>query len=387
MILKKIDSSLLDLVKTQSENQSINCLVYAKNFAIAKRFLKNNFAGEIKEYPFINAFGLQINTQNIFALAKLSHINYISSVTKVFAQMDIARSVMKINETQKHFSGTDINVAIIDTGISEGLDFCSFENRILYFKDFINKKEIPYDDNGHGTFVAGVLAGNGFLSGKKYCGVAPNCNIIMIKALDANGETSATTILEAMQWIYTNKNKFNIKVVCMSFGSQPLQSSDPLMLGAEALWNAGVVVVAAAGNSGPNLRTIKSPGISGKIITVGALDDGRKSGEIKENNFHVASFSSRGPAYNFYKPDCIACGVDIVSVSNKPDEFYTKMSGTSVATPIVAGSCALLLSKEPYLLPSQVKSRVIHSCKKILGDRNLEGFGILNDGLLCDIKK
>lgn len=384
-MLNKIDAKLLDLVKTQSDNQTVNCLVYAKNYINTRKYLKTNFDCDIKEYPFINAFGIKVSMNNIFPLAKISHINYISSVTKVFAQMDIARNIMGIDKTHSSYIGADVTVAVIDTGITESLDFCSFENRIVKFVDFINKKEVPYDDNGHGTFVSGVLCGNGFLSGKKYCGVAPKSRIIMCKALDENGETTATTILEAMQWIYTNREKYNIKVVCMSFGSQPLQNGDPLMLGAEALWNEGIVVVAAAGNSGPKTKTIKSPGISGKIITVGALDDGRSTGEINEKNFHVAEFSSRGPAQNFYKPDCIACGVDIVSVSGHANELYTKMSGTSVATPIVAGSCALLLSKHPNLTPAEVKNKIISSCHRILGDRNIEGFGVLSDKSLCDI--
>src|SRR5574344_2777788 len=167
----------------------------------------------------------------------------------------------------------------------------------------------------------------------------------MCKAVDNMGELSAINILEAMQWIFDNRKKYNIRVVCMSFGSQPLESGDPLMLGAEALWNSGVVVVAAAGNSGPEIRTIKSPGVSGKIITVGALNDGRDTGVIDKKNFKVAKFSSRGPAYNFYKPDCVACGVDIICTTCKNDDFYTTMSGTSVSTPIIAGACALLLEK------------------------------------------
>ena len=120
--------------------------------------------------------------------------------------------------------------------------------------------------------------------------MAPKANIVMCKALDKNGETGALTILQAMQWIYDNADRYNIKIVCMSLGSQPLESGDPLMLGAEALWNNGLVVVSAAGNSGPAWSTIKSPGVSGKIITVGALDDGRSSGEISPNNFSVANF-------------------------------------------------------------------------------------------------
>lgn len=387
MLFGKIDNKLLNIVKTQSSNQTVNCLVYAKNFVLAKRYLKRHYDNNLKEYPFIKAFNLNICSNKILSLAKKSDITYISSVAKVFTQMDISRKIMNIDEVHKNLDGKDITVAIIDTGICEHLDFCSFENRIVCFKDFVNGKDLPYDDNGHGTFVAGVMCGNGFASGKKYKGVAPKCKIISCKALDNNGETGATTILDAMQWIYDNHKKYNIRVVCMSFGSQPLSSGDPLMMGAEALWNEGIVVVAAAGNSGPNSSTIKSPGISPKIITVGAIDDNRKNGNTDIKNFKMAEFSSRGPAFNFYKPDCVACGVDIISNSNSKHELYTKMSGTSVATPIIAGSCALLLQKYPNLTPMQVKSKVLKSCIKLINNRNAEGFGLLDDVKFCDIKQ
>lgn len=388
MFFHKIDNRLLNLVKTQSSSSLVNCFVYAKNFIYAKNYLKKHYDKNLKEYPFIKAFGLNISPEKIISLAKKSDITYISSVAKVFTQMDRTRKIMHIDNVHQNLCGEGVTIAIIDTGICEHLDFCSFENRIVAFKDFVSGKEYPYDDNGHGTFVAGVMCGNGFLSGKKYQGVAPNSKIVMCKALDKNGETGATTILEAMQWIYDNRKTYDIKVVCMSFGSQPLQSGDPLMLGAEALWNAGIVVVAAAGNSGPNYGTVKSPGISPKIITVGALDDCRNvDADINQQHFKMADFSSRGPAFNFYKPDCVACGVDIVSSSNSKQDFYSKMSGTSVATPIVAGSCALLLSKNANLSPIQVKSRVLKSCKKIVNDRNAEGFGLLDDQILCGDEK
>lgn len=381
----KIDKKLISIVKTmQKENDKIDCLVYAKNYILAKRYLQNNNF-EITEFPFINAFGLKASYKEVLYLSNLTNVNYISSIAQVFAQMDISKKVICADKLSDSLNGKNINVAIIDTGISPHLDFCSFKDRIICFKDFLNDKSVPYDDNGHGTFVAGVLAGNGFASGKKYGGIAPNCNIIMCKALDKNGETTSITILNAMQWIYQNKDKYNIKVVCMSFGSQPLDVNDPLMLGAESLWNSGIVVVAAAGNSGPQKSTIKSPGISGKIITVGALDDGRKEdiNNVDLNKFKTAKFSSRGPANIFYKPDCLAPGVDIICASNKND-FYTTMSGTSVSAPMVAGAVVLLLQKYPNLTPNQVKSKIMRSCKRLEFDRNNEGFGLLNVEIFCN---
>ena len=377
-MINKIDAKLFEIVKTAGIDDGIDCLVYAQNFGYTKHFLTQTLGQEIKEYPFINAFALKTNIDTIKIIAQKSHVRYVSSVSQVFAQMDKSRDIMGINDAQQMLSGKGVNVAIIDTGISTNLDFCAFQNRVIKFVDFVNDKDEPYDDNGHGTFVAGALAGNGFLSGKKYIGVAPKANLIVCKTLDSNGECNSLKILEAMQWIYNNKNKYDIKVVCMSFGSSPLESGDPLMMGAESLWNAGIVVVAAAGNSGPNAQTIKSPGISGKIITVGALDDNRRGGKIDGRDFSVANFSSRGPATYFYKPDCLACGVDVISVSADPQKLYTKMSGTSVATPIIAGSCALLLERYPNLTPNDVKNKLLNSCVRIYADRNSQGLGYLD---------
>ena len=182
-----------------------------------------------------------------------------------------------------------------------------------------------------------------------------------------------------MQWILNNKEKYNIRIVCMSFGSTVLERNDPLIAGAEVLWDNGIIVVSACGNSGPDSGTIKSPSASTKIISVGALDDGRDGDLFNEKNFNVASFSSRGPILNNYKPDLVVSGVEINSCCNFGlfKKFYSKTSGTSVATPIVAGVCSLILRKNGNLTPNQVKQILIHNCIPITGDRNSEGYGWL----------
>jgi serine protease AprX len=196
-------------------------------------------------------------------------------------------------------------------------------------------------------------------------------NIIVIKALNQVGETTTVKILESMQWIMDNKDKYNIRVVCMSFGSVSSSIEDPLVRGAEILWNNGIVVVCAAGNNGPNSATIMSPGVSRKIITVGSIDS-------KDNQ--VADFSSRGPTIvGGYKPDVVLPGVDIISISNFTNkEFYTTMSGTSVSTPMVAGVVSLLLNYNERYTPDQIKYMLVNSTIKINGDRNSEGFGKLD---------
>ena len=373
--MNKIDPNLIKQVDMLSSGKnSVECLIYSNNFYLTKKYLQNY---NIKEFPFIKAFGLNVKKENLFNLASLCHIDYITSETKVSTQINVAKNVIGINNFYKeNIFGKNITVAVIDTGIYPHIDFLCPQNKIIGFKDFVNNKDFPYDDNGHGTFVSGIIGGSGNIN-KNYMGVAPKCKIISLKALNHNGETGAFTILDAMQWVYDNKEKYNIKVVCMSFGATPLNSNDPLMKGAEKLWNNGIVVVAAAGNSGPESETIKSPGVSSKIITVGALNDNRNEKEECFNeNFEIADFSSRGPAFNYYKPDCVANGVNIKGLKNSK-EFFTTMSGTSVATPIVAGVCALIIEKYPKITPNQVKYLIINNCESITKDKNLEGFGLI----------
>lgn len=374
----KIDPVLITKVQSQTFGKTqIDCLVYSNNYFKTKQYLENlNYCKILACFPFINAFAVNINPEQLWRISSIRHINYITSQAKVFAQVFVAKKIMNISKLAlEGLTGKGVTVAFIDTGISPHLDFVVPKNRIMLFKDFVNFNPKPYDDNGHGTFVASVAVGGGTCSAKKYSGVAPKANIISLKTLDKNGETGAFTILEAMQWIHENHKKYNIKVVCMSFGSQPLSSSDPLTKGAETLWDDGIVVVAAAGNSGPDSETIKSPGVSSKIITVGAMDDNRQGDSFDKSLFKVADFSSRGPAFNFYKPDLLASGVNLTCCSNSQQSFYTQMSGTSVATPLIAGLSALIVEKFPNIRPVEVKSLILNCCTPLSSNRNAEGFG------------
>lgn len=377
--MQKIDPNLIKEVETlNSFRKNVECLLYSNNYNLTKRCLSNF---EFVEFPFIKAFGLKLNKDNILNFAQFRHIDYITSETKVFTQINVAKEIINVKKLHNQgFLGENITIAVIDTGIYPHLDFLLPKNKIIHFKDFVNEKNFAYDDNGHGTFVAGMIGASGVCN-NLYEGVAPNCNLISLKALDHNGETGAFTILQAMQWVFDNKDKFNIKVVCMSFGANPLTAGDPLLKGAEKLWNSGIVVVAAAGNSGPENETIKSPGISTRIITVGALDDHRnENDEFFKEFFSVADFSSRGPAFNYFKPDCVASGVNIKGLKNSA-KLFTKMSGTSVATPIVAGVCALICQKYPHITPNQVKYLLLNHCKPMIFDHNSEGYGIVDADL------
>ena len=379
-IFHKICPELLKVVELKNKESLNDCIVYANEYKKLKQEVEK-LNVEYFEYPFINAIGIRLNQAQIIKFAKTKIVGFISKQTRVSTQIHVAKKILQVDNL---YSGgvnqNNTTIAIIDTGINPHVDFCLPQNRIVKFVDLINNKKEPYDDNGHGTYVASIACGSGFASGKKYAGIAPNARIISIKALEENGETGAYKILEAMQWISDNHKKYNIKVVCMSFGSNPIGKNDPLVVGAESLWNMGIVVVAAAGNSGPENYTIKAPGYSSKIITVGGLDDKRDDDDnIDNKKFEIAKFSSRGPAGMFFKPDLIAPAVNIVGASfnSEKGSFYVKMSGTSVATPMIAGVCYLLILKYPNITPDQLKIRLLRNCQPISRNKNEEGFGLL----------
>lgn len=372
MINQKIDKTLLNIVEFLQDDKKSQCIVRAYDYKRLKSILLHRKIEILNEYLFIKSFRILADRKQIKDLTKLSQVKFISSVSTASVLMNIAKRILGSDDVS--LTGKNVTVAFIDTGIIEHGDFCIGERRIKYFKDFVNNKEKPYDDNGHGTFVAGVCSGNGALSGGKFSGIAPQSNIISLKTLNGLGEASADKILNAMEWIYLNHKAYDIRLVCMSFGSEPLGLNDPIMSGAEALWKEGLVVVAAAGNSGPEFQTIKSPGVSSQIITVGGFDDNRIDlDSFNENFFEVADFSSRGPAFSRYKPDLVAPSVDIVSCGR--EKAYTVLSGTSVATPMIAGLCALLLEQNSKLKPIEVKRLLLSCCKPISYNKNLEGFG------------
>lgn len=372
MNLNKIDVNLFYMAGLLGEDKKISCLVSGRNFENLKALLKKNNIHIMDEYLFINSFYVQATKKQIGMLSRWAEVKFIAANSTALMLMHVARRVL--NMPQNQLSGKGVGVAFIDTGIAKHCDFCLGKDRICKFVDFVSNRTRAYDDNGHGTFVAGVCAGSGASSGGKYKGIAPQANIYALKALDSHGEAYSNKILSAMEWVYDHHKQDNIKVVCMSFGSEPLGYNDPIMNGAEQLWKSGVIVVAAAGNSGPEFQSIKSPGVSRKLITVGGMDDNRfDDNSFSPSLFEIANFSSRGPSFRSFKPDIVAPAVDITSCDL--NYGYTKLSGTSVATPMIAGVMCLLCEKFPDITPDEAKRRLLSCCKPICLNRNLEGFG------------
>ena len=373
--LDKIDKEITLKVSTQCLTDH-ECIIYAKDYFSFRKYLIKN-GKKFIEFPFISAFGIKAQTKDIVTFAKNKIVTYITKNAKVSTLSFVAKQTLNVGAFySRGIYGDGGVIAIIDTGIAPHLDFVIPKNRIIKFVDLINGRNTPYDDNGHGTMVTSLACGNGIVHNKKYSGISPKSQIVSIKAIESNGETSAIKILNAMQWVYDNRRKYNISVVCMSFGSEPAESFDPLVAGAESLWNSGLCVVVAAGNSGPNKSSIRSPGISSKVITIGGFNDRQDLDDLKPHKYAVADFSSRGPVGNISKPDLVAPAVNIVGANAAGG--YTTMSGTSVATPLIAGISALMTSNRPYITPDQIKMRLVRCCNKISEDQNEDGFGMID---------
>lgn len=268
------------------------------------------------------------------------------------------------------FLGQNITVAILDTGIYPHQDLIP----VYYFKDFIHQNPVCYDDSGHGTHVAGIIASSKL-------GIAPKCNLIVLKVLNHKGEGKTSQVLNSFQWLLNNQKKYNIRIINISIGSTPnqKQANHRLIQGVTKLWNSGMIVVSAAGNQGPKHQSITSPGISPHTITVGACDDYLSS----PNRLF---YSGVGPTSScICKPDVIAPGSNIISCSPTPSGYIAK-SGTSMATPFVSGVLALLLSKEPSLTPKDVKLRLYETSKDVGFPKSKQGWGVISPADLLNIK-
>ena len=369
-----------------------------KNCTAIRSCILENYGYIRYEFPFINALAVEVPDEKIanirthkrvamiardgfvskLPIAPVSgDLENISKYGENFARICARRNIRRMSVSEKlqfmENQGFGTTIAVIDTGVAPHYDLVKPYNRIIAFKDLINDRTEPYDDDGHGTHVAGIAVGNGYTAGSRHflCGTAPMAQIAAVKALDETGSGTTSDILAAMQWVAENKEKYNIRVVNLSLGigvdaENPI---DPLVIGAAALVARGVTVVTAAGNSGPEPCTVTSPGTSPLVITVGSCDERGR----------IAEFSGRGPTLTgLHKPDLVAPGVDIVSLDARTCKGYLAQSGTSMSSPYVAGVAACMYSENPSLTPRQVKSLISKMLMPLPGmPRDIQGRGAL----------
>jgi serine protease AprX len=275
--------------------------------------------------------------------------------------------------------GAGVGVAVLDTGISPMNDFAG---RIVHGPDLSGEGSLV-DSYGHGTVMAGAIGGSGADSagrvGGAYVGVAPKSTLVAVKVAGRNGVADVSTVLQGMHWVSAYKDQFNIRVMNLSWGTPSTQDPavDPLNYAVERLWNQGIVVVVAAGNSGNAAGTITKPGDDPLVITAGAYDD---KGDTNTNNDSIPTWSSRGPTkQGLVKPDLVSPGRTIVTArsygsfveSQNPKALlspsYIKGSGTSQAAAVTSGLAALVLAAHPEYTPDQVKRVLMGTASPIVG--------------------
>ena len=317
---------------------------------------------------------------------------------------------------QLGLTGRGVGIAVIDSGIASTHEdlyrSTTRSSRVVHFKDFTRElstqlwvSQFASDEYGHGTHVAGIIAGSGYLSSGRRTGVAPGAHLIGLKVLDATGNGYISDVIEAIDYAISIRSTYNIRVINLSVAAGVFDSYrvDPLAQAARRAVQAGIVVVAAAGNLGRNadgelqFGGITSPGNAPWVLTVGASSH---QGTVRRGDDTIAAFSSRGPTWIDFaaKPDLVAPGVGIESLAAGRSTLatslsdyllagtrtasylpYLSMSGTSMAAPVVAGTVALMLEANPRLTPNAIKAILQYTAQAGRGEDVLaQGAGLLN---------
>lgn len=287
-------------------------------------------------------------------------------------------------------TGRGVGVAVIDTGVQGDLaDFrrsaTDPTSRVAVTAITNPGAESGGDGYGHGTHIAGLIAGNGFNRSEsdplygQYVGAAPDATLISIKAGDEQGSASVLDVIDGLQFAVDHKDVYNIRVLNLSLSSTVAEShlTDPLDAAAEAAWKAGIVVIAAAGNRGAGEDAVDfAPGNDPWVISVGGVDD---MGTRRTRDDELATWSSRGVTQDGYaKPDVLAPGARMVSTMGAGAEYrtlcptcvvdreYFRVGGTSMAAAVASGAAALIIQAHPRWTPDQVKRAMVRRTRPVL---------------------
>jgi len=378
---------------------------------------------DITSLPSLDAFAADLTDDQITALANSPDVNAITMDGDVQGMgwsdtMDFTNLAINLGAVTSPSdggpAGAGVSVAVLDSGVSNLADLRNPDgsSRVVAFKDFVKNRRQAYDDAGHGTFVAGLIAGNGASSTPldqggnatmQYAGVAPQARIVSLKVLDKNGNGKESNVIRAIAWTIQNRQQYNIRVLNVSLGGDvtgPIET-DPLAMAVETAWKAGIVVVTSAGNEGDfGPGGILSPGNDPYVITVGALNTQQTASTSDDA---VCSYSSIGPTFydEIAKPDVVAPGnrnislrvpwsyIDLTAPQNRiavnsyipsapswAPPVYFMLSGTSTSTPVVCGIAALMISADPTLSPDDVKARLMATAHTVPGaDAAQQGAG------------
>jgi serine protease AprX len=363
-----------------------------------------SMGGQLKaQLDLVKGAAYRIQRSQLESLANDPEVVYVSPDRKIAGMLDLTAAAVNAPTAWNSYglTGSGIGVAIVDSGIPYHQDFNNGHGgrRVVYQQDFSGAGVV--DQFGHGGHVSGIVAGDGKKStGSQFTrtfeGIAPNADLVNLRVLDQNGNSTDSIVISALGEAVTIQSQYNIRVVNLSLGRPVFESytEDPLCQAVEAAWKAGMVVVVAAGNDGRDnsagtngYGTIYAPGNDPYVITVGAM---KTMGTPQRNDDLIASYSSKGPTMidHIVKPDVVAPGNEVVSVMANnaslaqtypqtlvPMSYYVTngsgnsfsyfmLNGTSMAAPVVSGAAALLIQQNPNLTPDQVKARLMMTAYK-----------------------
>jgi serine protease AprX len=412
----KIDDSVTTVLDATGNDEAVPVIVYTDPGAggVVDDVVPSGV--ETTDLADFDAVAAYLTEDEIDALAARDAVDLIVADNPVFgfdyaSSLDITNLAIGLDKVKEPAAGgpagAGVGVAIVDSGIATTSDLGS--SRIIGWKDFVNKKKAPYDDAGHGTFVAGLIAGDGTASlpvdqggvaDVQFRGVAPQADIIAIKVLDDTGQGRASSVMAGIVWAMAHRNQYNIRVLNLSIGSNPVAPTDydPIARAVELAWKHGITVVCAAGNEGEfGPGGILSPGDSPYVITVGASDT-RQSAATSDDA--VTYYSSVGPTLwdEYAKPDLVAPGNKLISLRVRgsyidtdlaptlvpvnpadTDPSYLMLSGTSTSAPVGAGVAALMIGQDPSLSPDDVKVRMMRTADPLpYATRFQQGAGLID---------
>ncbi len=340
-----------------------------------------------RDLSIINAFAADVPARAVLPLSQMEGVRWISLDAPMVQaangdRIDISR--LKTAYTQAiradhvwnqapYLQGQGITVAVVDSGVQHN----EFGRRILDSVEFVTNTHTKADQFGHGTHIAGIVGANGNDSQGAYIGVAPKVNLVNVKVCDDEGRGLMSDVVAGLQWVFNNRDRYNIRVVNLSLNSAVAESyhTSPLDAALELLWFKRIVVVVSAGNNGKARSALLYPPANDPfVITVGATDD---RGTVDTGDDVPAAFSAHGTTEaGFAKPDLVAPGTNIVSqlssrgvtlAKEHPDHVVQRdsfqMSGTSMSSAVTAGAAALLVQSNPRLTPDQIKFRLMATAR------------------------
>lgn len=385
----KLDKSLHHAMKNDFYKK-YRVLIYCKNFKdnIEKKIksYRGSVVHSIRQCSIICAY---LSSKSILQLIEFPEVSYVAFDSVCFLCSNSVESSNKIRVSKEYkATGRGISIALLDTGVYPHRDLLTPFNRIKIFKDLVNDFRYPYDDEGHGTHTAGIIAGNGNLSKGVYRGIAPGAQLYCYKVFNSQGKAYVSDILFAIEEIISSCQEHNIRVLCLPF---ELHSCDTFLLDCfskifDIAIQNNIVPVVPSGSNKNIEESIQGFSALPNCITVGGINTTR--------GIESYSYSSCGPFQKNLKPDLVAACVDIISLNTDSsyiserngiklyppslEEPYAVKSGTSAACAFVAGVCALILENNQSLTFKDIKALLKASCNALEMPRFQQGNGMLD---------